>query len=76
MRGSSPQNHADGGGGWSWPHALVGIAGTAGAWLGARSDRSAQRELARDERTYDRRVSVYLAAIDFLEGQKESFYSI
>jgi hypothetical protein len=52
--------------------ALVGIAGTAAAWLSARDDREAQRELARDERTYDRRVSAYLDAIDFVEAQKMS----
>jgi hypothetical protein len=52
--------------------ALVGLAGTAGAWWSARDDRAAQRALARDERTYDRRVSAYLDAIDFVEEQKNS----
>jgi hypothetical protein len=52
--------------------ALVGIAGTTAAWLSAREDREAQRELARDERTNERRVAVYLDAIDFVEGQKEA----
>ena len=52
--------------------ALVGIAGTAGALLSARNDRATQRELARDERTYDRRVSAYLDAIDFIEGQERT----
>jgi hypothetical protein len=54
--------------------ALVGIAGTATGWLSARDDRDAQRELARDERTYERRVAVYLDAIDFVEGQRRSIY--
>jgi hypothetical protein len=53
--------------------ALVGLAGTTAAWLSARNDRAAQRELARDERTYDRRVAVYLDAVDFVEGQVRSF---
>lgn len=53
--------------------ALVGIAGTAAAWLSARDDRTAQRELAREQRTYERRVAAYLDAIDFVEGQRESF---
>src|SRR5512133_2454798 len=48
--------------------ALVGLAGTTVAWLSARDDRATQRQLARDERTYDRRVSAYLDAIDFVEG--------
>jgi hypothetical protein len=53
--------------------ALVGIAGTWAAWLSARDDREAQRRLARDDRTYDRRVSVYSEAIDFVEGQNASW---
>jgi hypothetical protein len=63
--------------------ALVGLAGTAIAWLSARDDRATQSELARADRahelavahaqrTYDRRVAVYLDAIDFLEGQRGS----
>jgi hypothetical protein len=54
--------------------ALVGIAGTAASWLSARDDREAQRELARDERTYDRRVAVYLEAIAFVERQERAVY--
>lgn|SRR5262245_1470426 len=54
--------------------ALVGLAGTGAAWVSARDDRAAQRSLARDERTYDRRVSVYLDAIDFAEGQKATLH--
>jgi hypothetical protein len=50
--------------------ALVGLAGTTAAWLSARDDRAAQRQLARDERRYDRRVATYLDAIDFLERQR------
>jgi len=42
--------------------------------VSARDDRAAQRSLARDERTYDRRVSVYLDAIDFAEGQKATLH--
>ena len=53
--------------------ALVGLAGTGAAWLSARNDRAAQGEIARDERTYDRRVAAYLDAIDFLAGQERSF---
>jgi hypothetical protein len=53
--------------------AVVGLAGTGVAWISARDDRAAQRSLARDERTYDQRVSAYLDAIDFVEGQKTSF---
>jgi hypothetical protein len=53
--------------------ALVGLAGTGAAWLSARNDRAAQGEIARDERTYDRRVSAYLDAIDFIAGQERSF---
>jgi hypothetical protein len=56
--------------------ALVGVAGTGAAWLSARDDRHAQRVLARDERTYDRRVSAYLDAIDYIEGQHAIFESI
>ena len=53
--------------------ALVGLAATTAGWLSARDDRATQRALARDERTYDRRVSVYLDAIDFVEGQRRRF---
>jgi hypothetical protein len=52
--------------------ALIGLAATTAAWLSARDDRATQRALARDERTYERRVSVYLDAIDFLQGQVRS----
>jgi hypothetical protein len=54
--------------------ALVGIAATAATWLSARDDRETQRALARDERTYDRRVAVYLDAIDVIEDQEGAFY--
>jgi hypothetical protein len=53
--------------------ALVGLAGTGAAWLSARNDRAAQGAIARDERTYDRPVSAYLDAIDFIAGQERSF---
>jgi hypothetical protein len=53
--------------------ALVGLAGTAASWLSARDDRATQRELAREQRTYTDRVSAYIDAIDFIEGQKTSF---
>ena len=53
--------------------ALVGLAGTTASWLNARDERAAQRVLARDERTYDRRAAVYLDAIDFLQGQKDTW---
>jgi hypothetical protein len=49
--------------------ALVGVAGTSVSWVTARDDRAAQRGLARDERTYERRVATYLDAIDFAEGR-------
>jgi hypothetical protein len=55
--------------------ALVGIAGVVGAWLSARDDRQAQHSLAREERTYERRVAVYLDAIDFVEGQQNSLHT-
>jgi hypothetical protein len=58
--------------------AVVGLAGSTGAWLVARDDRIAQRALARDdraaeraiahdERTYSRRAAVYLDTIGYLE---------
>jgi hypothetical protein len=50
--------------------AVVGVAATTASWLSARDDRAAQRELARDERTYDRRVAAYLDAIDFFHKQQ------
>jgi hypothetical protein len=53
--------------------ALVGLAGTAASWLSARNDRETQQRLARDQRTYDRRVSVYLDTIDFVEGQRLAY---
>jgi hypothetical protein len=49
--------------------AVVGIAGTGVAWLSARDDRAAQRQLAHDERSYDRRVAAYLDATDHLDAQ-------
>jgi hypothetical protein len=52
--------------------ALVGVAGTTAAWLSARDDRATQRELAREQRSYARRVAVYLDAIDFVEGQRRA----
>ena len=50
--------------------AIVGLAGTTASWLNARDDRDAQRALARDERTYQPRVSAYLDSIDFLKSQQ------
>jgi hypothetical protein len=52
--------------------ALVGLAGTAAAWLSARDDRATQRAIAHEERRYERRVAAYLDAMDFVEAQKES----
>jgi hypothetical protein len=52
--------------------ALVGLAGTTAAWLSARDDRATQRELAGEQRSYDRRVAVYLDAIDFVERQRRA----
>jgi len=52
--------------------ALVGLAGTTAAWLSARDDRATQRQLAREQRSYDRRVAVYLDAIDFVERQRRA----
>jgi hypothetical protein len=52
--------------------AVVGLASTAAAWLSARDDRSSQRRIAEEARVYDRRVTAYLDAIDFLEGQQKS----
>ena len=53
--------------------ALVGLAGTTAAWLSARSDRAAQRDISREERTHDRRVAAYLDAVDFLKSQERSW---
>jgi hypothetical protein len=52
---------------------LVGVAGTTASWLSAREDRAAQRELARDQRTYDRRAAVYLDAIQLLQRQDDTW---
>ena len=52
--------------------ALIGLAGTVVAWQSARDDRATQGEIARDERTYDHRVSAYLDAVDFVSGQERS----
>jgi hypothetical protein len=49
--------------------ALVGLAGTAASWWSARDDRAAQSEVAREERTYDQRVLVYLDAMTFMGQQ-------
>jgi hypothetical protein len=53
--------------------ALVGLAGTGAAWVSARDDRHTQERLARAERSYNRRVAVYLDAIDLLEAQKATY---
>jgi hypothetical protein len=52
--------------------ALVGIAGSAAGWLSARDDRASQRALAHDDRVYTERSSAYLAAISFVESQKNA----
>jgi hypothetical protein len=54
--------------------AVVGLAAAAGAWLSARDDRHEQSALARQSLNYERRVAVYLDAIDFVEEQEKSFY--
>jgi hypothetical protein len=54
--------------------ALVGLAAAAGAWLSARDDRHEQSALARQSLNYERRVAVYLDAIDFVEEQEKAFY--
>jgi hypothetical protein len=53
--------------------ALVGLAGTTASWLNARDERATRRTLARDQQTYDERAAVYLDAIDFLQGQKDTW---
>jgi hypothetical protein len=53
--------------------ALVGLAGTGASWMNARDDRAAQRELASEERNYDKRVEAYLDAIRFVEDQRGSY---
>jgi hypothetical protein len=55
--------------------AVVGLAGSGVAFLSSREDRHTQLAVAHDNRVYDRRASVYLDAIDFVEGQKEAFES-
>lgn len=54
--------------------AVVGLAAAAGAWLSARDDRHEQSALARQSLNYERRVAVYLDAIDFVEEQEKAFY--
>jgi len=54
--------------------AMVGLAAAAGAWLSARDDRHEQSALARQSLNYERRVAVYLDAIDFVEEQERAFY--
>lgn len=55
--------------------ALVGIAGTAGALVSARADRHVQRVLARDARTYERRVSAYLDVVGLVEKQDRELFT-
>ena len=54
--------------------AVVGLAAAAGAWLSARDDRREQSALARQSLNYERRVAVYLDAIDFVEKQERALY--
>ena len=54
--------------------ALVGLAAAVGGWLNARDDRREQSALARQSLNYERRVAVYLDAIDFVETQEKAFY--
>jgi hypothetical protein len=53
--------------------AAVGIAGIAASWLIAHNDRATQQGIARDSRSYDRRVAIYLDALRFAEDQKRPF---
>lgn len=55
--------------------ALVGLAATGTAWLSARDDRATQRALARDERTYERRVSAYLDSVSLVETQDRALFT-
>jgi hypothetical protein len=55
--------------------AAVGLAASTAGWLSARADRSSQRALARDDRVFSERATVYLDAIGFVEQQKEAFDS-
>ena len=54
--------------------ALVGLAGTVLTWLSAREDRREQSAIARQSLNYERRVAVYLDAIDFLETQERALW--
>jgi hypothetical protein len=55
--------------------ALVGLVGSGLAFLSSREDRNTQLAVAQDNRVFDRRATVYLDAIDFVEVQKEQFIS-
>src|SRR5947207_9660581 len=54
--------------------ALVGLGATVGAWFSSRDDRREQSALARQSLNYERRVAVYLDAIDFVETQEKALY--
>jgi hypothetical protein len=54
--------------------ALVGLGGTAAAWQSARADRREQSVIARQALNYERRVAVYLDAIDFVQAQERALY--
>jgi hypothetical protein len=54
--------------------ALVGLAGTAAAWQSASADRREQSAIARQALNYERRVAVYLDAIDFVQTQERALY--
>lgn len=54
--------------------ALVGLGATAAAWQSARADRREQSSIARQALNYERRVAVYLDAIDFVQTQERALY--
>jgi len=54
--------------------AVVGLAGTVLTWVSAGEDRREQSALARQSLNYERRVAVYLDAIDFVETQERALW--
>jgi hypothetical protein len=54
--------------------ALVGLGATGAAWQSARADRREQSAIARQALNYERRVAVYLDAIDFVQAQERALY--
>jgi hypothetical protein len=54
--------------------ALVGLGATAAGWQSSREDRREQSAIARQALNYERRVAVYLDAIEFVQTQERALY--